>query len=291
MHRDVVFIGSASGWGAPDARCGDGPLALAGKGLLPCFGPLNLRHCPPLRVIHPPAVAADPQQIVTVQCARVSDAVQQVITGHGFPIVIGGDHSCAIGTWSGVHRATRHEGAIGLIWLDAHMDAHMPQTSHSGQLHGMPLACLMGFGDPSLAQLGGDTQSIHPHHVCLLGVRSFEAEEQALLQHLGVRVITMDEIRANGFAAAWNVAVAIASRGTCGFGLSIDLDGIDPSDAPGVGSPVAQGIRADELLPALQALRESRQLLALEITEYNPYLDQHNATGALLARLISAVAN
>jgi len=288
--RDVLFIGAASGWGAPDNGCGKGPDALLEKGYLPCFQQLEQKICHPIKLLHPQCDPyCQPLQAITNICTRLCDEVADALGQRRFPIIIGGDHSCAIGSWAGVRRATRSQGEFGLIWVDAHMDSHTPRTSPSGQLHGMPLACLLGYGDPSLTKLADTTPSLRPENVCLLGVRSYEKEEQQLLARLGVRVITTAEIRRIGFAEAWQQAQQQVSLRTVGFGISIDLDAIDPREAPGVGSPERNGIHAQELIGALRALHDDPRLLALEITEYNPERDCDNTTAALVAELIGAI--
>lgn len=207
-------------------------------------------------------------------------------------MIIGGDHSCAIGTWKGAARAFGKRGAhgaLGLIWIDAHMDGHTPETTPSGKLHGMPVACLLGHGDRRLTGIGGDAP-LDPRRVCLVGVRSFEPEEAALLRRLGVRVFFMKEVERRGLAAVMKEAVAVA-RGDGGrYGVSLDLDALDPRDAPGVGTPVAGGIRAADLRRALSAIAGDDALAALEIVEYNPHQDRRGATARLVGDAILAIS-
>jgi hypothetical protein len=163
----------------------------------------------------------------------------------------------ATGTWSGAAAALRPRGALGLLWIDAHMDAHRPHTSPSGNLHGMPLACLLGHGEPALATLAG-APALAPAHVCLVGVRSYEAEEAQLLEQLGVRVFLMDEVRRRGLPAVLREAHAVVTRGTAGFGVTLDVDAVDPQEAPGVGTPAPGGLRAGSLLAELERLGAMR---------------------------------
>ncbi len=176
-----------------------------------------------------------------------------------------------------------------MIWVDAHMDSHTSSSSQSGAIHGMPLAALLGHGNHHLTKLNGLQPSLNPNNVCLLGVRSYENEEQQLLKSLGVRVISMQEVQKIGFSNAWQQALDIAQAASAGFGVSIDLDAIDPKEAPGVGSPEKNGIRAHDLLAALHKLHHNKAVLTLEITEYNPYRDHNNATAELMAQLIHAL--
>jgi arginase len=202
--------------------------------------------------------------------------------------VIGGDHSCAVGTWSGAANALA-KGRLGLVWYDAHMDAHTPATSPSGRLHGMPVAMLLGHGPDALTEIARRRPALAPANLCIVGVRSYEEGERALLARLGVRVIYMDEVRARGLAWATGEALAVARNGTAGFGVSIDLDAIDPGEAPGVGSPVARGFAARDLAAALEAVRNLPDLVGIEIAEYNPTLDRDGQT-ALVARALLAAA-
>lgn len=151
--------------------------------------------------------------------------------------VLGGDHTVAIGTWSGIYDALHTKGDIGLIWIDAHMDSHTKQTSQTGRIHGMPLACLLGFGDAKLTSILHQGPKIKPDNLCLIGVRSYEAGEAALLNQLNIRVYYMDEVRQRSFKTVFKEAVQQIKKNTIGFGLSVDIDSIDPKEAPGVGVP------------------------------------------------------
>jgi arginase len=210
-----------------------------------------------------------------------------VAAGRRF-IVVGGDHSCAIGTWSGARDGLGETEALGLVWFDAHMDAHTPETTPSGRLHGMPIAALMGYGRAELTGLSRHAPALRPEHLCLIGVRSYEDGERALLDRLGVRVIHMDEIRRIGLRAATEEALAIARRGTAGFGISIDMDVLDPSEAPGVGSRVAGGLTGAELADALRLAQGSDGLLGFEIAEYDPTFDVRFRTADQVRRLLAA---
>jgi arginase len=200
--------------------------------------------------------------------------------------VIGGDHSCAGGTWAGVARTL--QGELGLVWVDAHMDSHTPGTSHTGRLHGMPLAWLLGQDDNPLYGLASGV--VAPNRVALIGVRSFEPEEEERLDRLGVRVFHIEEVHKRGLDAVFGDALAIATTGTTGFGISIDLDAVTPEEAPGVGTPVAGGIEGAQLARVLERVAGRADLLAMELVEYLPRLDPDGrsarvAIGLLLAAL------
>jgi arginase len=203
-------------------------------------------------------------------------------------VVIGGDHSCAIGTWSGVSDALQYSGSLGLIWIDAHLDMHVPETTHSGAIHGMPVACLLGRGAPELVSVAETGPAIDPRHLCLVGARSFEPEEITFAERLGIHVIWMDEVRRLGIDKALSRARDIATNGTVGFGLSLDMDAFDPTDAPGVGTPEPGGIDAGLALRAWDSLVRDPQCLGIEIAEYNPSRDVDARTALLMADYMSA---
>ena len=203
--------------------------------------------------------------------------------------VIGGDHSCAIGTWSAVAHANKTKGDIGLVWIDAHMDSHTPDTSTSQNLHGMPVAHLLGEGVKRLCEVLDKDPKLKPKNLCLIGIRSYEPGEMALLERLGVTVYMMDEVHERGIQTVLTEACHALSNTTCGLGITIDMDSIDPIDAPGVGCPEPHGIKGAELVAALQSVCHDRPLLGLEIAEFNPLLDQNGLTAKLLVDLIHAV--
>ena len=292
------------GIGAPDPGCAKGPDALLAYGIeerLRGLGRsvnvirLDAITTPPrgasgIRIDRRVATdtATSPTAVIRKHSARLAAAVVEAIR-HGYqPLVLGGDHACAIGTWKGAAKARSHQGPLGLVWLDAHLDAHTPSTTPSGMVHGMPLAVLLGHGDARLVGLTHGV-SIDPRHLCLVGVRSFEAEESRLLAGLGVRIIDMTEIRAHGLVAALGEAVTIASNASGGWGMSIDLDVLDPADAPGVGSPVENGLDATELIRALSGIASYPGFIGAEMAEYNPTLDPLGTTRRIAdALLVSA---
>ena len=284
--RAIHIVAAASGRGAPDVGCGLGPEALLRSSFMTRLKQAGLRTRWDATL--PPASHAEPLSAVRDVCARLGDRVLGIMRSGARPFVLSGDHSCAIGAWNGVAQAVRSRGSLGLIWIDAHMDAHQPSTSHSGALHGMPLACLLGYGDPNLLALA-DVPALSPENVCLVGVRSFEPEEQSFLAGLGVRVFYMEEIARRGLADVMAEAHAIASRGSAGFGVTLDVDALDPQDAPGVGSPEPGGLRAVELLGELATIGRDPRLLAVEITEYNPLHDHDGRTAGVVSELAVAL--
>jgi arginase len=240
--------------------------------------------------LRPAPASTYPEEQLAIQalCSELATHVAAVVRGGERFAVIGGDHACAVGTWSGAFSALREQGRLGLIWIDAHMDGHTPETSPSGAVHGMPLAALLGHGHPALTALLSSEAKLLPEHICLLGVRSFESGEAQLLARLGVRVIFMQEINTRGLASTFDEALSIACNGTAGFGISIDLDAFDPADAPGVGCPVPGGLRGSELVTCLRRVAGYESLLGIEVAELNPSRDVQERTGVLARHLLQA---
>ena len=286
MQRQIELIGAAWGLGGADPGCAEAPAVLvpqlaqrlAACGVATSAGP----------ILEPPPGERRRQYAVSKLCGQLAAAVANARRRGHLPCVIGGDHSCAGGTWTGAARALheRGGGALGLLWIDAHMDSHTPATSHTGRLHGMPLAWLLGQDDDPLYGLGAGV--LKPQHVCLVGVRSFEPEEDERLRRLGVRVVFMDEVRARGIDAVLDEALDIVTAGTSAFGVSIDLDVITPEEAPSVGTPVAGGVTSAELARALEQVAGRPALAAIELVEYSPRLDRDGHTGRVALDLLSA---
>jgi arginase len=176
---------------------------------------------------------------------------------------------------------------IGLIWIDAHMDAHTPQTSPSLNIHGMPVAVLLGQGDARLMEIVGSTPILKPENLCLIGIRSFEEGEAVLLKQLGVRIYMIEEVQNRGFSSVFNEAISQISADK--FGLSIDVDGFDPIDAPGTGTPEKGGLHFKDATSSLAGLAKNPRFLGLEILEFNPHLDRNNVTCQLVWGLVNAL--
>jgi arginase len=201
-------------------------------------------------------------------------------------LVIGGDHSCALGTWGGVINGLQQPDKFGLIWLDAHMDAHTFATSPSGNIHGMPVAALLGKADKKLAAMYPGHGFIKPENFILIGVRSYESEEYDLLKQAAVEIVFADRI--NGLAQVLIQAIDKLSLSCEAIGISIDLDVIDPDDAPGVETPAQGGIKAGELLEALSLINRYPKIGGLEISEFNPEKDTENKTLHLMMEMVEA---
>jgi arginase len=282
MQRQIELIGAAWGIGGADPGCAQAPAVLA---------PLleeRLRACG-AQPLPGPMLSTFPnerrkQLAVSRLCGLLAAAVAESVRKSRLPCVLGGDHSCAGGTWCGVARAMH--GELGLVWVDAHMDAHTPGTSHTGRLHGMPLAWLLGQDDDPLYGLSSGV--LEPQHVALVGVRSFEPEEAARLARLGVRVFMMEEVRTRGLPTVFAEALGIATAGTSAFGVSIDLDAVTPEEAPGVATPAAGGLNGAELAAVLAQLSTIPQLAAIELVEYCPRLDPDGRSARVAVDLLAA---
>lgn len=254
--------------------------ALNARGLASHWTVISLNYTPP------PSTSAIPviQEVTKTLSHHIVDTVTQAANF----IVLGGDHSSAIGSWSGAAQALRPAGPLGLIWIDAHMDSHTPATSPTGAIHGMPLACLLGYGNAALTDLLYRGPKLQPQHVCLVGVHSFEAAEAQLLHQLGVRVFFMEEVKMRGLSAVLSDALAIVTNHTAGFGISLDLDVFDPKAAPGVSTPAPGGLSSDEFVETIGLLTDRQGFIGMEIAEYNPTLDRHRMTADLVKRLLLA---
>ena len=284
--RPVEIIGVASGIGARDPGCAAGPDSMEQSDLVPG---LREQACDiAWRTTLRPGAGLPPLASIQALCTILAHEVRTTLSNGRLPLVIGGDHSCAAGTWSGAALALREQGPLGLIWIDAHMDSHTPATTPSGAIHGMPLAALLGHGAPELVNIAGFSPKILPSHLCLIGVRSFESGEATLLKRLGVRVFFMAEVKQRGIAAVMADALAIALRGTAGFGISIDLDAFSPEESPGVGTPVRHGLHHLGLDKVLRGILHHPRLIALELAEYNPQRDLNQRSLRLTADLLGA---
>ncbi|MDV2684935.1 arginase [Alkalihalophilus lindianensis] len=203
-----------------------------------------------------------------------------------FPLVLGGDHSIAIGTLAGV---TKKRKQLGVIWYDAHGDLNTGDTSPSGNIHGMPLAVSLGLGEESLTSIGGFAPKIKPEHIVIVGARSLDDGEKELIKEKGIKIFTMHEIDRLGMTKVMEQAIEHVGAGTDGVHLSLDLDGLDPNDAPGVGTPVLGGISYRESHLAMEMLAEAGILTSTEFVEVNPILDERNKTAEVAVALMGSL--
>ena len=220
-------------------------------------------------------------------CTRTAEAVVETLEQGMTPLVLGGDHSLAAGSVSGVAEFyRRHNQKIGLVWIDAHSDINTPETSPSGNVHGMPLAALLGLGPEPLSNIFGFSPKIAPENTVLLGVRDIDAAERGNIRRAGLaEVYTMRDIDERGMRAVMEEALRAAGRGTAGYHVSLDMDWIDPEDAPGVGTPVRGGATYREAHLAMEIIADHGRMLSFEMVEVNPVIDEHNRTADLAVEL------
>lgn len=222
-------------------------------------------------------------------CERQSEKVKELLEKNHFPLVLGGDHSIAIGTVAGMSSYYRDQGEdIGLIWVDAHADMNTPDTTESGNIHGMPLSSSLGLGIEMLTHIGGFAPKVKPENVVLIGIRDLDVKEKELVKKTGVKAYTMTDIDELGMPTVIRQAIEIAGSGTAGIHLSFDFDGLDPDIAPGVGTPVKGGIRYREAHLLMEKIALTGRLIGLEMVELNPILDIRNKTAELGVELIQS---
>ncbi|MFZ0594743.1 MAG: arginase, partial [Bryobacteraceae bacterium] len=224
---------------------------------------------------------------ISLACASLANVVDTALREEKFPLVLGGDHSVAAGTVAGVANAyrQRHQ-SVGLIWIDAHADMNTPDSSPSGNVHGMPLACCIGQGPSELTEILGFAPKVQPRNVVLIGIRDVDVAERRRVRESGIAAFTMRDIDECGLRQVMEQALALAGDGTAGIHLSLDMDAIDPDEAPGVGTPVRGGITYREAHLAMEIICDSSRLCSMEIVEVNPVLDSANRTALLGVELV-----
>jgi len=296
----VDIIGYDSGWGGRDYGCEDGPLKFPYDQLIARLAqqdvrtdwhaPLGLKHL----AVHDDLASKDMTLPVLQEgLRRLALRVAASLQNRHIPLVIGGDHAAAMGTWPAVVQAKKARGNFGLIWIDAHLDAHTYETSADGKWggwwHGQPITALTGHGLSALTGICGDGAKLSPQHICIIGPHSFEPAEKAFVERHGIRVFYLDEVQKRGFKTVFAEALATVRGGTEGFGLSIDLDGFAPEDALGVATREDVGIMASDALPVLGGIGRLPDFCALEIVEFNPHKDVNGKTARLMLDLITGI--
>ncbi len=284
--RTLQILSAAWGIGAQKRECSQGPLYLARHRHLEKISMPHHWH----KAITEPKECSDAAAAISQMALQLARQVDHCVLNKEPFVTIGGDHSCAIGTWSGAAHALASKGDLGLIWFDAHLDAHTFATTPSNTIHGMPVACLLGHGVAPLIEILQKRPKLKPEHLCLIGVRSYEEGEAALLKKLGVRCFMMDEVAERGLDAVMQEAMHIVTQGTVAYGVSIDLDALDPEEAPGVGSRAADGLQCEHLVKALtQHVRGDSRFIGAEIAEFNPQLDIDGKTVRCIQVLLEAL--
>jgi arginase len=286
MQKHVDLIGYASGAGAQNVGCEDGSLYCQQHHLECVIQSMGMDVSWRAQVQAEERGMRGNELDILSLCKALSEQVEGAIAEGRFPVTIGGDHSMAIGTWHGVAAAKQAQGRLGLLWVDAHMDAHTLSSSQSGNIHGMPVGYLLGYGEGKIHQFLGEVPIVSVPHTVIFGIRSFEPEEEMLLKRLGVKVYCMKDIKERGLQTCWEEALAKASGASGGFGVSFDIDVLDPVDVPGTGTIEPDGILANDMLPLLEGLKQCPGLAALEIAEFNPHLDQDHKTYTVIQNIL-----
>ncbi|HXQ97615.1 MAG TPA: arginase [Candidatus Limnocylindrales bacterium] len=220
-------------------------------------------------------------------CRGLSEMVEKSLAEGFLPLVLGGDHSIAVGTAAGVagwHR--KQSKRVGMLWLDAHGDMNTPESSPSGNVHGMPLASIAGYGPTELVDLAGYHPIIEPRNIVLVGIRDLDSKERRLIKESGEHVFTMRDIDERGMRDVMSEALRFASDDTDGIAVSLDMDFVDPEDAPGVGTPVRGGVTYREAHLAMEMIADSKAMVSLEVVEINPVIDLHNKTALLAVEMV-----
>jgi arginase len=284
--RLVHLLGYASGLGGVNLTCGAGPIEMQTSSYL--------KDVPGLQwdaMMQPAEIKEKREDEIQRLCLTLALKIEALVRQQKFFIVLGGDHTSAIGTWSGAYAGLKEKNRLGLIWIDAHMDSHVPETSETGRVHGMPLASLLGYGNPQFTDMLIPVPKIAPQQLCLIGTRSYEAGEAELLRRLNVKVFFMEEVKQRGLKAVFKEAQEIVSQGTAGYGISLDVDSIDPKEAPGVDVPEQDGLKFQDLIEVLTGARQDTRLVGAEIVEFNPHRDVNKTTEKIVAKLIATFAS
>ena len=228
-------------------------------------------------------------EAITTVCADIAAFSRGAVAADAVPVILGGDHSLSAGSVAGVATAMAEQGGrTGLIWIDAHGDIQTPESSESGNVHGMPVSHLLGHGDARLSRLATPTPAILPEHLVYVGIRSLDDAERSFIKQHGIRIFTIRDIDERGLHAVMSDAIAIASGGTQGIHVSCDVDWIDPAEAPGVGTPVRGGATRREAHLAMEMIADSGRMVGIDMVEINPALDQRNATAELAVELLAS---
>ncbi len=292
--RRVSILGVPLGYGSSLAGVDIGPAALRVARLNQRIAQLGyeVRDLGDMRLTRPqdppdPAARVKYLPEISAACEELALEVRNILEGGELPLVLGGDHSIAVGSISGAAAFYRERGqSLGLIWFDAHADMNTPETSPSGNIHGMPLSAVLGFGAPELTHVAGFAPKLDPRFCAHLGARDIDQGERELIRRLGLRFFTMREIDERGISACMDEAISIASRAPAGYAVTFDVDALDPGDAPGSGTLVRGGLTYRESHLAMEKIAEAGGMRSLEIVEINTALDVNNRTAEVGVELI-----
>ena len=293
-QKSVSILGVPLGYGASMAGVDIGPAALRVARLNQRISRLgySVHDLGDMRLERPQSFPDADDKLKYVReisnaCEQIAADVESILAANQFPLVVGGDHSIAIGSFAGVVSHFKlQDKTVGLIWFDAHADMNTPETTPSGNIHGMPLATLLGYGALELTNIGGFAPKLDPQLCAHVGARDIDPGERDLIKKLGMRFFTMREIDERGMNACMDEAIAIASRGTGGYAVTFDVDVLDPGDAPGSGTLVRGGLTYREAHLGMEKIAEAGGMRSLEIVEINTALDVNNKTAELGVELI-----
>ena len=294
MAQKVRIIGVPMDLGQSRRGVDMGPSALRGAGLQASIKKLGLQveDIGNLSVKQPEEMPIGEKRAkyleeIAETCGDIAAAAEKSLSEGFLPLVLGGDHSIAAGVAAGVANYFRKDKKqIGYLWLDAHGDMNTPESSPSGNVHGMPLAAIMGYGAPELVDLLGFKPKAEPGNIVIVGARDLDAQERKIVKKSGIHVFTMRDIDERGMREVMSDALKYAMDDTAGIAVSLDMDFVDPVDAPGVGTPVRGGATYREAHLAMEMIADSDVLASLEIVEINPVIDEHNQTAVLGVELI-----
>ncbi|MDM5196941.1 arginase [Fictibacillus enclensis] len=294
MKKDITLIGVPMDLGQTRRGVDMGPSAIRYAGIVERLKDIeyNVLDFGDIEIARPGTIEETIEtnlknlEEVASASENLAQAVSNVIQENRFPLVLGGDHSIAIGSLAGI---SNHYENLGVIWYDAHGDLNTADTSPSGNIHGMPLAASLGIGHESLTRIGGYEQKVKPENIVIIGARSLDEGEKTLIKERGIKVYTMHEIDRIGMTKVMEETIEYLSAKTDGVHLSLDLDGLDPQDAPGVGTPVLGGISYRESHLAMEMLAESQLITSAEFVEVNPILDERNKTATVAVALMGSL--
>jgi arginase len=294
MAQKVRIIGVPMDLGQSRRGVDMGPSALRGAGLQASIKKLGLQveDIGNLSVKQPEEMPIGEKRAKYLQeiaetCGDIAAAAEKSLNEGFLPLVLGGDHSIAAGVAAGVANHFRNEKKqIGYLWLDAHGDMNTPESSPSGNVHGMPLAAIMGYGAPELVDLLGFKPKAEPGNIVIVGARDLDAQERKIVKKSGIHVFTMRDIDERGMREVMSDALKYAMDDTAGIAVSLDMDFVDPADAPGVGTPVRGGVTYREAHLAMEMIADTESMVSLEDVENNPNLDENKRTALLGVELV-----
>jgi len=294
VKRSLSLLGVPLGYGASMAGVDIGPAALRVARITQRIAHLgySVHDLGDMRLERPQTFPEVEEKLkyvreITNACEQLAVDVEEVLKAGQLPLILGGDHSIAIGSFAGAASYYKKQNeTLGLIWFDAHADMNTPESTPSGNIHGMPLATLLGYGTPELTNVAGFAPKLDPQLCAHVGARDIDPGERELIKKLGIRFFTMREIDERGMNAVMDDAIKIVSRGTAGYGVTFDVDVLDPGDAPGSGTLVRGGLTYREAHLGMEKIAEAGGMRSLEIVEINTALDVNNKTAELGVELI-----